>query len=122
MTVLLDSCLLIDFLNRIDSAIEFLFAQDQLTASIVSRVEVLTGVRTPEAMVAAMKLCNSVEWLSISIVVADRAAAIRQTTRLTLPDAVVRSTAEIHDLRIATRNTRDFPADDPRVLVPYTLN
>jgi predicted nucleic acid-binding protein len=38
-----------------------------------------------------------------------------------LPDAVILATARTHGLPLLTRNTRDFPAGDPTILVPYTL-
>lgn len=120
--LLIDSCLLIDFLNHLEPAREFVLAQPKLAASIVSRIEVLTGVRTEIARAHALEFCAEIEWVPLTLPIADHAADVRRDTRLKLPDAVILATAERHGQRIATRNTRDFPADDPRVLVPYTLN
>ncbi len=120
--MIVDSCILIDFLNHVEAAREFVRAKPNLSASIVSRIEVLAGVHDPELRSLAETLFEMVEWHSLTIPIADRAALIRRERKLKLPDAVIRATAELHGLQIVTRNTRDFPADDPRVLVPYTLN
>jgi predicted nucleic acid-binding protein len=38
-----------------------------------------------------------------------------------LPDAIIQATARVHHLPRATRNTKDFQADEPGVTVPYRL-
>ena len=38
-----------------------------------------------------------------------------------LPDAVIRATAQTTGRLLVTRNTRDFPPDDPWVREPCTL-
>ena len=120
--MILDSCILIDVLNQVSSAREFLREIRGASISIVSHIEVLAGAEDGEAERIATLLLRNFATLDLSPHVARRAAAHRRTSRLKLPDAVIRATAELHDLRIVTRNTRDFPTDDPRVLVPYTLN
>ncbi|MBK6580422.1 MAG: PIN domain-containing protein, partial [Sandaracinaceae bacterium] len=54
--------------------------------------------------------------------VADLAAALRREHRWKLPDALQAAAARQHGLRLATRNTKDFPpAKHAFVVVPYTL-
>ncbi len=53
--------------------------------------------------------------------VAERAFLLRRTNRINLPDAIIQATAEEAGRILLTRNTRDFPAGTPGVLVPYTL-
>jgi predicted nucleic acid-binding protein len=53
--------------------------------------------------------------------IAERAVAIRREKRIRLPDAIIWATAQIHSLLLVSRNTRDFPANDPGVRVPYLL-
>jgi predicted nucleic acid-binding protein len=36
-----------------------------------------------------------------------------------LPDAIIWAAAQSEDRILVTRNTRDFPAEDPGVRVPY---
>lgn len=59
--------------------------------------------------------------LPVTLEVADEAALIRRERRLKLPDAIILATARVHELVLVTRNTKDFPADDPMVRVPYQL-
>jgi predicted nucleic acid-binding protein len=54
--------------------------------------------------------------------IAERAAALRrERRRLKTPDAIILATAQLHGRTLVTRNTRDFSADMPGILIPYTL-
>jgi hypothetical protein len=46
---------------------------------------------------------------------------VRRERRLKLPDAIILATAETADRLLITRNTRDFPANDPGIRIPYRL-
>ena len=46
---------------------------------------------------------------------------IRRARRIRLPDAVIWATAHAESALLVTRNTKDFPGDDPGVRVPYRL-
>jgi len=46
---------------------------------------------------------------------------IRQQRRIRLPDAIVWASAQQHSLLLVSRNTKDFPASEPGVRVPYKL-
>ena len=51
-----------------------------------------------------------------------RAAELRRDKpRLKLPDAIIFASAQVNGRTLVTRNTRDFPADQPGVRVPYSL-
>jgi len=50
-----------------------------------------------------------------------RAVELRREMRLKLPDAVVLAGAEVEGCILVSRNTRDFPADGPRVRFPYAV-
>jgi predicted nucleic acid-binding protein len=47
------------------------------------------------------------------------AAADRAFGRLRLPDAVIWASARAESALLVTRDTRDFPGDDPGVRIPY---
>lgn len=51
--------------------------------------------------------------------VARDAILLRRRSRMKLPDALVRASAQAEAALLVTRNIRDFPADDPGVRVPY---
>jgi hypothetical protein len=53
---------------------------------------------------------------------ADLAAEIRRVHRLRLPDAFQAAVARMRGLKLATRNTKDFPQGRfPFVVVPYSI-
>jgi predicted nucleic acid-binding protein len=58
---------------------------------------------------------------TLDIDIANRAVEIRKEKRVRLPDAIVWTTAQVHSLLLVSRNTKDFPADEPGVRVPYKV-
>lgn len=119
--MLLDSVILIDHLNGIPEAAQWLSEEDwdRMAVSAITRAEVLTGAN-PEEVVHIGHLLDSFPCLPLDGDVADRAAAIRREKRLRLPDAFQAAVAEKHNLKLVTRNTRDFTPDKfDNVLIPY---
>ena len=53
--------------------------------------------------------------------VSEVAVGIRRQHGIRLPDAIIWASALVVDGLLVTRNTRDFPVDDPGVRVPYSL-
>ena len=53
--------------------------------------------------------------------IAARAVELRRAHRMKPPDAVIWATAQTTGRLLVTRNTKDFPPDDPGVREPYTL-
>lgn len=122
MQILLDSVILIDHLNGIRAATEYL-AKVHLNASIsaVTRAEVLAGYDQPDAP-PIKKLLDAFLVLSLDAAVADLAATLRRQHRWKLPDAFQAALAQTHKLKLATRNTRDFPPQTYAfVEIPYKL-
>ena len=121
MKAVIDSDVLIDYLQGVSSAREELARYDRPACSIISFMELLVGARTPAERQAAEALLASLKRLELNEGVARRAVALRQTLRLKLPDAIVLASAENEGCILVTRNTRDFPANDPRVRFPYVV-
>lgn len=120
--VVLDSVILIDHFNAVDQATAYL---EQVGASAavtaITRAEVLTGFDSADVPLAAA-LLNRFRLIAIDGPVADLAAQLRREHRWKLPDALQAAAARQHGLRLATRNTRDFPPERYTfVHVPYTL-
>ncbi len=120
MKVLLDSVILIDHFHGRAEATEYLRVERANAAiSVITRAEVLAGfdgVGAPRAKA----LLDLFPVLAITKEVADLAAELRREHRWKLPDAFQAALAQIHQLRLATRNTRDFPEDQfAFVSVPY---
>lgn len=55
--------------------------------------------------------------LSVSSEVIDRAVGLRQLRRMSLGDALIAGTALVHDLELATHNTKDFDWIDGLTLI-----
>ena len=53
--------------------------------------------------------------------VAREAVEIRRSRRIRLPDAIVWASARTESALLVTRNTKDFPKDDPGLRVPYVI-
>ena len=119
--MLFDSTILIDFLNGAGPAATAIRSSEERSVSIITWIEVLAGARTPAAEEAAHDLLSIFDVLQLTREVAAAAVVIRRERRLKLPDAVILATATWHGLPLVTRNTKDFPADDASVHVPYRL-
>jgi len=59
--------------------------------------------------------------VAIDSEIAAMAIALRRERRLRLPDAIIQASARCNDALLVTRNSKDFPADDPGVRMPYSL-
>lgn len=120
MNILLDSVILIDHFNGIAAATEYLRVERGNAAiSVIARAEVLAGFDAVGAE-RAKALLDLFPVLAITKEAADLAAVLRRQHRWKLPDAFQAALAQIHKLRLATRNTRDFPPEQFEfVTVPY---
>ena len=121
MKAVLDSDVLIDYLQGVPAAREELARYRRPLCSILSFMELLAGARTEAERRAAEALLGSLGRVELTEEVARRAVELRQDLRLKLPDAIVLASAEVEGCSLVTRNTKDFPAGDPRVRFPYTL-
>ena len=120
---LIDSVIIIDHLNGVPAATEWLASEDwtRLAISAITRAEVMAGASEDESLHIA-SLLDSFECLPIQTDTADYAASIRRRFRLRLPDAFQAAVATLHHLRLVTRDTRDFDPDlFDFVVVPYRL-
>lgn len=119
---LLDSVIVIDHLNGVSQATEFIRSLgDAAFVSVITRAEVLTGLG-PRDVPLGKDLLDRFGLVAIDRAVADLAAELRRRHRWRLPDAFQAAAARQHGLVLATRNVKDFP---PRrfdfVRVPYAL-
>ena len=120
---LLDSVILIDHLNAIPAATDFLIGLDpkKTTISVISRAEILA--RAEKENIGEVKsLLDQYALLTIDREIADEAAKLRRSERWKLPDAFQAALALHHNVKLTTRNTKDF---DPKkyafVEVPYKM-
>jgi predicted nucleic acid-binding protein len=120
---LLDSVILIDHLNGVPRATEYLatLTPEVTAVSVITRAEILVGVEG-QSVDKAKQLLDQFILLSIDRDIADKAAELRRLHGWKLPDAFQAALAVHHNFKLVTRNTKDF---DPRrhafVEVPYRL-
>ena len=121
MKAVIDSDVLIDYLQGVPAAKVELARYRRAYCSVISFMELLAGAKTEAERQAAEALLATLPRLELTELIARRPVELRQTLRLKLPDAVVLASAELEGCILVTRNTRDFPANDPRVRFPYKI-
>lgn len=121
MSVLIDSCILIDFLSGREQARAYLLGVAGAAISLVTWMEVMTGASSPEEEAAIRGFLAAFVVLPVDTAVAEEAVGLRRGRRLKLPDAIIYATARVHGRTLATRNTRDFRDGEVGVDVPYVL-
>jgi predicted nucleic acid-binding protein len=119
MKAVLDSDILIDFLQGVQAAADEIKSYDAPLYSVISWMEVMIGAETNDERIAADTLLESMRRVELTLVVAKRAVELRKQLRLKLPDAIVLATADCEGCILVTRNAKDFDSTDPRVRVPY---
>jgi len=122
LNVLFDSNILIDHLRDVPGATRELYRYrpEEKSISLITWIEVMAGA-TAETEEGTRELLDEFLVFSISEKIAERSAVIRRERRVKLPDAIIWATAEEHGRMLVTRNTRDYPADDPGIRIPYLI-
>lgn len=121
MKAVIDSDILIDYLQGIDQARMEINRYSQPLYSIISWMEIMCGADTDDERKSAEALFKSMKRIDLSLEVAQKAVEERKDLGLKLPDAVIMATAEHEGCILVTRNTKDFKQTDPRVRFPYSL-
>lgn len=120
MTTVVDTSVLIDHLRgdqRAYAAIHRVRATDRrLSASVLSKVEILAGMRPPEGE-RTRRLLDSIEWLEVDDELAERAGALatrylRSHPGIEVVDYVIAATVQRLGAALLTRNLKHFPMLD----------
>lgn len=114
-TRLLDSNILILALRGRSAALDLLDqfrSRDEVSISVVSRTEVLAGMRPREDRITT-ELLLALLSLPVTEAIADRAGRLiyslaRNGVQLSFPDALIAATALEHDLTLVTTNASHF--------------
>lgn len=126
MTVVVDTSVLIDHLRGRDEARALLTAAvtsgERLVGSVLTRTEILAGVRHREGPVTRA-LLGVLDWVPVDDALADAAGALAQRFLASHPgvdtvDYVVAATVERLGARLWTRNVKHFPMV-PGLAAPY---
>jgi hypothetical protein len=121
MKAVIDSDVLIDYLQGVPEAEVEINRYDPPLYSVISWMEVMCGASSDEDCESAEALFKSMKRIDLSLEVARKAVAERKGLKLKLPDAVILASADCEGCILVTRNTKDFSSDDPRVRFPYVL-
>jgi predicted nucleic acid-binding protein len=119
MNALFDTNLLIDYLKGIDQARAEIERYRTRLISIVTLMEVLTGAKDEAELDVIEMFLRDFRTVDITRPIARDAIEIRKTHRIRLPDAIVWATARSESALLVTRNSKDFPPNEPGVRIPY---
>ena len=114
-----DTNILIDYLLGRDEAQQEFDRYTRRGISIVTWMELQIGSRTDAEADVIDLFLREFRVIEITRQVARRAAEIRRRSKVRLPDAIIWATAQMESAQLVTRNTKDFPANDPAVRIPY---
>lgn len=117
---LFDTNILIDYLNGVGAAKKELARYEYRAISAITWMEVLVGA-SGEEDAAIRGWLDTFDVVAVDSAIANRAVEIRKAKKIRLPDAIVWASAQVHSLLLVSRNTKDFPADEPGVRVPYKI-
>jgi len=118
---LFDTNILVDFLNGIGKARDEIALHEEKAISVITWAEVLVGARDKADEQVIRGFLATFEVVDVDLEVATEAVRLRRERRLRLPDGLIWATARRRGALLITRNTRDFPKDDPGVRVPYAV-
>lgn len=121
MNAVIDTNILIDNLNGVTASRTEIARYGTATISVITWIEVMAGAADEGEAQQLRAFLSTFALQELTQEIADRAASIRRTSRLRLPDAIIRATADSLGQLLVTRNTRDFDPRDPAIRVPYRI-
>ena len=116
MRDVVDTSVLVDHLRgdqRATNLLRSLFGRGGVAASVMTRVEILAGMRAPEKR-ATERLLALIDWIPVNVDLADIAGEMARRHRASHPgvdsvDYVIAATTEVLGAQLHTRNVRHFP-------------
>ena len=114
MTLLLDTCIFIDYSKNHSGAVGYLDnLQIPPAVSALTVTEILTGIRNKREKELFLTLFNLWEVFPVTYEIAELAGFYRQmyfkSHHIGVVDAIIAATAETNNAQIATLNIKDFP-------------
>ncbi|MEI6715978.1 MAG: type II toxin-antitoxin system VapC family toxin [Verrucomicrobiota bacterium] len=121
MRAVIDSDVLIDYLQGIENAKVEIDRYARREISIISWMEIMARADSPQEENECRAFLSTFTIHQLSVEIAGEAVRLRKKFRVRLPDAIVWATARVNDCLLVTRNTKDFSTDEPGVRVPYSV-
>jgi predicted nucleic acid-binding protein len=119
MKALFDTNILIDYLRGVPASQKELARYPDRLVSVVTWMEVLAGARTEEEEDIIELFLHDFRVVELTRPIAREAVAVQRSRRVRLPDAIIWASARTESALLVTRNTKDFPTEEPEVRVPY---
>ena len=119
LNALVDSDVLLDFLDGYPAAAREIARYRELRISIISWMELLAGAKTEADEGTRRGFLAHFRLMPLTLEVAEEAIVLRRKYRLKLPDAIIWASAITENCLLVSRNTKDFPANQPGVRFPY---
>ncbi len=120
MKAVFDTNILIDYLNGFEQARKEISSYPVQLISPITWMEVMVGVKTDDENMVRSFLTRFT-LVPVNENVAEKAVILRRDNRIRLPDAIIWATAQVENALLVSRNTKDFPVEEPDVRVPYQL-
>jgi predicted nucleic acid-binding protein len=121
VTPVFDTNILIDYLNGIQEAVRELARYPAAVISTITWMEVMAGAEGESEERTIRSFLRRFRQVSVDQAIAEAAFVLRRTHRIHLPDAIIWATARNEGTLLITRNTKDFPEEEPDIRVPYRL-
>lgn len=123
---LIDSNVVIDFLagNLPKTGIATLrkAVDEAPVVSVITKIEVLSFKSTPTVQKLLASFLNESIVLGLNDAVVDQAIKIRRSTRISTPDALIAATSQVYNLKLVTRNLKDFSkVKDLMIINPWDI-
>src|SRR4029453_6543530 len=119
LNALLDSDILLDFLDGYASAAREIARSHELCISVISWMEFMAGARTEADEDIRRAFLAHFRVVPLAPRVAEETVALRRKHRLKLPDAIIWASAITENCLLVSRNKKDFPANEAGVRFPY---
>ena len=120
---LIDSNIIIGFQeNTLSAAGQSLVAKildEEFNISIINKIELL-GYR--DVTTKTKEFLSLANVFDLNEAVVNASIEIRRKNKIKIPDAIIAATAQVHDLILVTRNTKDFTTVSRlNISNPYSL-
>ena len=119
LNALIDSDVLLDFLDGYPASAREIARYRECCVSIISWMELLAGASTEADEDTRRAFLAHFRLVPHTLEVAEQAILLRREYRLKLPDTIIWASAITEKCLLVSRNTKDFPTNQPGVRFPY---
>lgn len=119
MNVVIDSNILIDFLQGREEARKELERYQNPAISRITWMELLIGTKNEKQQKNVEEFLSLFALIELDARVSRETVSVRRELGLKLPNAIILASARVNDGLLVTRNHRDFSPKLPEVRIPY---